>query len=121
MTLTCTCHCGNVEITLPQLPETAVSCNCSICRRLGTWWTKYEKADVSIVFNKQPSVGYIWGDRCIEFQHCPICASVTHYTGTSDYPSTQVAINARMLSLPEQQNIHIRHFDGADSWTFLDE
>ena len=32
------CHCGAVKIAVAEAPATVTSCNCSICRRLGTLW-----------------------------------------------------------------------------------
>ena len=121
MTETCSCHCGNIEITVAHLPEKAISCNCSICRRLASWWARYPKDLVTIHHQQQPTVGYIWGDRCIEFHHCPICGCTTHYSNAENHHSDDMAINARMFNLEQRKGIHIRQFDGADSFTFIDE
>ena len=29
------CHCGAVRLVLPAVPDEALSCNCSLCRRSG--------------------------------------------------------------------------------------
>ena len=38
------CHCGAVAYTVEADPATAMTCNCSICSRLGAVWTFAPKA-----------------------------------------------------------------------------
>ena len=37
-TLNGSCHCGAIAYTVEADPEAAMSCNCSICSRLGAVW-----------------------------------------------------------------------------------
>jgi len=39
--ITGSCHCGAVHIAVAEAPASVKSCNCSICRRLGTLWAYY--------------------------------------------------------------------------------
>jgi hypothetical protein len=58
----------------------------------------------------------------IDFHHCPQCGCITHYTGTGKGEEVvdRMAINTRMCSLADMKDIPIRHFDGADTWAFID-
>lgn len=116
------CHCGNISFKADHKPESLTECNCSICNRYGSKWAYYKTSEVSVTFKEQDSTTYRWGDRVIDFHHCPICGCMTHYTGTeeSDEPMDRIAVNARMVHLSDIEGIKVRHFDGADSWTFLD-
>jgi len=107
------CHCGAVRIRAP-VPAQISECNCSICRKLGSRWAYYSPAEVSIAGSTAP---YIHGDRTLATHHCPTCGCTTHWLGLDAY-ADRVAVNARLMSGVE--NVPVRHFDGADTWTFLD-
>ncbi len=88
------CHCGNVRLTLSELTPTATECNCSLCSR--------------------------HGDEMIDFQHCGQCGCITHYTSTGKAPSERVAVNYRMFESDVTLSLKLRHFDGANTWSYLD-
>ncbi len=117
------CHCGNIKLTASgNTPETLTECNCSICHRYGARWAYFKPDEVQVEMS-QPSVTYRWSDEVVDFHHCPICGCLTHYTSTEkDLPveGRKVAINARMCSREQTESIRIRHFDGANTWQFLD-
>jgi hypothetical protein len=46
---------------------------------------------------------------------------VTHYTSTDKSPTQKVAINFKMVTPEEINNIQIRYFDGVDSWKYLND
>jgi len=117
--LSASCHCGNISIIASHTPETVTSCNCSLCRRYGAIWAYFKTAEVNIAVKSEQPRAYIWGDEIINFMCCPICGCVTHYTGREKAPD-RVAVNTRMSPLDEVADIPIRHFDGADTWEYLD-
>ena len=94
MALNGSCHCGAVRIEVPSAPEWAASCNCSICRKLGSLVSYYpDDGGVRITGETVP---YIWGDRMIALQHCPVCACFTDWRSTGKSYG-KVGINARLL------------------------
>ena len=108
------CHCGNVELSFEELPDTYTICNCSICRRYGVKWIYFTSSEVSIK-EKIPTIEYIWGDKMIAFHHCPTCGCVSHYMGVADSEFDRVAINANLLENPQLlDELAIRKFNGAD-------
>ena len=110
------CHCGNVQIEMGEKPESVMSCNCSVCGRLGAIWAYYDPAQVTITTEKSPAVPYRWGDEDIDFSHCSICGCVTHWASTENYSESKMAVNTRMVSRQDMEGIPVRMFDGADSW-----
>lgn len=108
------CHCGNVELSFKQLPESYTICNCSICRRYAVKWIYFTPSDVEIS-EKIPTTEYIWGDKMIAFHHCSTCGCVSHYTGLPDSGVDKIAINANLLEHPQLlKELVIRKFNGAD-------
>lgn len=116
-----TCHCGNVHIETAELPTLIVSCNCSVCFRMGALWGYYSAADVDVHHETAPTDSYRWGDEKIAFHHCPDCGCVTHYTSTEKAENKRTVINFRMVDRHITEKIPLRKFDGADTWQFIEE
>lgn len=115
-----TCHCGNVSVEVETKPESIMSCNCSVCGRLGAMWSYYEQSDVTVTAEK-PLVHYRWGDEELDFGHCPTCGCVMYWAGNENSESTRMGINTRMV-VPRDvlADIPVQMFDGADSWTIVE-
>ena len=121
MTMELNCHCGNIRLSVEQAPETLTSCNCSICNRYGAQWGYYAPEQVEIAAAEDAAVSYRWGDGYLDFMHCTVCGCVMHYITTDKASEAKVGINFRMAPLADVRPIQVRHFDGADTWKFLDE
>jgi hypothetical protein len=122
MSLTGTCHCGDVEVTIPRAPEKATVCNCSMCRRYGAIWGYYVPRDVEV--NAKPGAleGYEWGDKSIRFMRCVNCGCVTHYDLlVSQGEDDTMCVNIRMFPPEAIGNVRIRRFDGANTWKYLED
>ena len=94
------CHCGAVRIAVPFPPGDnperpfVASCNCSICRKLGSLVVYYP--DDGSVRVQGETARYVWGDRMINLHFCPTCGCHTHWTSTGEsYGYT--GMNARLL------------------------
>jgi hypothetical protein len=118
--VTASCHCAAVRLELAELPAAVTDCNCSVCRRYGALWAYYTPDQVRLDAEPEALAGYSWGDRTIEFRHCRHCGCVTHYESTDKHAQSRIAINARMLPPGVTGSLPVRHFDGADSWEYLD-
>jgi hypothetical protein len=114
------CHCGNVQLKIPHLSERAVSCNCSICSRYASIWGHFTESEVSVEIGPKGISAYSHGDKMINFNHCNECGCITHYTSTKPSPTARLSVNYRMFGHEIVQQLNIRHFDGADTWEFLD-
>lgn len=114
MKIEASCHCGNIVIESNKLQDTITECNCSICRRLATRWMYFTSQEVAVTCNTQNSKPYLWGDKGIEFHHCPICGCTTHYVGTPSSGLDRIAINANLLEPKLTEYLTIRRFNGAE-------
>ena len=94
MTIAGSCHCGAVRIAVPAAPEWVASCNCSICRKLGSLVAYYP--DDGTVRVEGETIPYVWGDRMIAMHHCPVCACFTDWRSTGE-SFGRVGVNARLL------------------------
>jgi hypothetical protein len=114
--LEASCHCGAVKLGVPSAPTQLTSCNCSICRRLGTLWCYYTPPEVRIT---GATATYQWGDKTLDLHRCTTCGCVTHWSPV-DPALNRMGVNARLLDPVVITDVRVRRFDGADTWEFLD-
>ena len=114
------CHCGAVRLTLPFAPDTATSCNCSLCRRVAGIWAYYECGTVSIQGHPENTEAYVWGDRTLRNLRCRTCGNLTHWEPLDPKPGARHGVNLRNFEPSLLETVVVRHFDGAGTWAFLD-
>jgi hypothetical protein len=114
------CRCGNVRLTLSHPPHYLVKCNCSICLRLGALWAHYSADSVNIEGHPQNTSDYIWGKATLKTIRCSNCGCATHWEALSPEAGADFGININNFSKGLIESSPVRHFDGAESWTWLD-
>jgi hypothetical protein len=118
--LSATCHCGAVKVEVPSRPETLCDCNCSLCRRIGGLWAYYKVDEVRVWGHPENTDGYVWGDKTLRNVRCRTCGCSTHWEPLEPKADSKMGVNARNMDPAEIASVRIRHFDGADTWTYLD-
>lgn len=119
-TIDFSCHCRAVKLSVKELPDHFMQCNCSTCGRYGAKWAYYEAERVVTDFDPNHISSYQWGDKECEFFHCVKCGCMTHYEATDKKPKYRIAINGRMLvDRNLMDSMPSKYFDGRDSWEML--
>lgn len=120
------CHCGRVGWTLNAEPQWLTRCNCSYCRRSGALWAHASQAEISVHGDPADRIRYTHGEAMLAFVSCRHCGCTTHWENLSagsdgqKPEETRMAVNAAMSDPGQISHLRVRHFDGADSWDFLD-
>ena len=114
------CHCGAVGFRTDVQPKQLVDCNCSICRKLGVLWAHVPREGVEFLGSEDATLAYSHGKRELAFHSCRTCGCTTHWIGHSPDLAT-MAVNCRLIDPAAMRAIPVRRFDGAETWTFLDE
>ncbi|MGL1894715.1 MAG: hypothetical protein OCD02_24055 [Spirochaetaceae bacterium] len=114
------CHCGNVKLEFNELSEDLADCNCSICRKIGMLWLIIDISKVSITIEKSPTTVYLWGEKNLEYHHCPICGCTTHAKTVESAKDAFSGINARLVDDEKVKRIPVKVFDGADTNKYLE-
>ncbi len=118
MAITGTCHCGAVSYEFRHQPSKTTSCNCSVCRRLSALWIYAPVDDVTITGSTDH---YAYGEKSLAFHRCRTCGCATHWENLKpDGDDVYMAVNLRLADPDVVAQVPVRHFDGADTWTFLD-
>ncbi|KAK4496810.1 hypothetical protein PRZ48_012794 [Zasmidium cellare] len=100
MPITATCHCADISITAPRLPDFINDCQCGVCRRYGAAWGYYPIDDAQVT--KEPGAStkiYLWGDRDCEFHFCARCGGVVFWWPTEKLlrRSREMGLNTNMV------------------------
>jgi len=106
------CHCGTVTWRFADIPESATSCNCTLCRRYGALWVygfKDEEIDVN-----GPTRSYLRDPRTIEFHFCRDCGCVTYWKTKDPGEDGRhyIAVNLRLAEPKSISTVPIQRFDG---------
>lgn len=114
-----TCHCGAVRLQLVAMPTHAVRCNCSICRRLAAVWADCHADMLRVEGHPASTEAYVWGDRSLRYVRCRYCGCTTHWESLlPDTGPPHVCVNLRNFPAALLEQVTLRYFDGADSWTY---
>jgi hypothetical protein len=106
------CHCGAVHWRFEGTPESATTCNCSVCRRWGALWAYgffNEAITVSGATHK-----YVWNQKWLEFHFCPTCACMIYWRAATPGADGRLygAVNLRLAtSAADVQAIPLVHHD----------
>jgi hypothetical protein len=114
------CHCGTVQLSFRGAPARLVRCNCSICRRLGASWGHGTSDIITVTAAPDATIAYSHGEKSIAFHSCQTCGCTTHWVSLLDDSPANMAMNMSLAPPKDIADLPVRHFDGADSWTFLD-
>lgn len=114
------CHCGAVRFDYNATADRAVSCNCSVCRRLGATWIYANADQIRFHMAEGATRRYLRGEGKIGFHSCTTCGCPTHWENMSEPDTGHMAVNLNLCDPAEAAKIPLRHFDGADSWSFID-
>ena len=115
------CLCGAVTYEVATAPDKVTSCNCSACRRMGGLWAYYRPDQVRVTGETVGFTRSVEGEPpMLALHHCPTCGCVTHWTPLTP-DGDRMGVNARLMAPVVLAAARVRHLDGADTWTFLDE
>ncbi len=106
------CHCGAVEWRFDGVPESAESCNCTICRRYGVLWAYgFDGEGVDVT-----GATTIYIPRRTAFHFCAACGCVAYWREVEPGPKgrRRIAVNLRLAEPDAVANIPVRRVVGLD-------
>ncbi|ESQ89542.1 aldehyde-activating protein [Asticcacaulis sp. AC460] len=84
MTIIVSCHCGSSRIRLSSAPDTAKSCNCTLCSRVGALRSYFAPEEVEVLTAEHDTVYTASGMNLHHF--CGKCGNHL-YADTPDWAS----------------------------------
>lgn len=107
------CHCGAVKFTVVgDPPTTAMSCNCSHCRRKGLLsFTPLET--LSVIAGDDVLTEYRFNKHALAHRFCPTCGCQPFATGNGPDGKEIAAINLRCVPGIDLDRLDVEQVDGA--------
>jgi hypothetical protein len=108
------CHCGRVAFDVEGEIDSAMACNCSMCRRRGSllWFVPMPRLQLKT--SDEAASTYLFNKHVIKHRFCANCG--IHTWGEAIHPKTgqsTAAINIRCLEGVDLDKVKVTHFDGA--------
>lgn len=110
------CHCGAVAFAVEaDAPKSALSCNCSHCRRKGFLLAFVPAAEFTLTSGADKLREYTYNTHKIRHQFCTICGTQAFAFGKGQDGSDVRAINLRCVPGIELEKLELQPFDGASA------
>lgn len=108
------CHCGAVAFTVAgELPESALSCNCSHCRRKGLLLTFVQADSFTLDRGHDALATYFFNQHKIAHRFCTACGCQPFAEGRDKEGGETRAINLRCVPEAQLDTLELQKFDGA--------
>jgi hypothetical protein len=110
------CHCGKVKYKVnADLSGELITCNCSMCSRLGVILTFVPSSQFTLVQGREALTDYQFNTKTIHHLFCKTCGIQSFAEGKGPDGSEMVAINARCLEGVDPTSLKTKQFDGRSS------
>jgi hypothetical protein len=106
------CHCGAVRYRVTMALEGAMTCNCSICSRVGSMLAFVPASAFELLSGEDALTDYQFGKKNIHHLFCSRCGIKSFGRGRGPDGVEMVAINVRCLDGVDLDAIPTRRFDG---------
>jgi hypothetical protein len=110
--LTGSCHCGAIAYTAEVDPTTAITCNCSICSRLGAVWAFTPATKFKLTKGEGKLGDYQFNKHRLHHRYCPSCGIESFAQGKGKDGSEQVGINLRCCDGIDVNKLSPKQVDG---------
>jgi len=112
--LTGSCHCGAVRVTIPAAPDYINDCNCSLCMTRRAIWGYFSPRDVTISGETHHYVRSDLREASLGTHWCAKCGTTTHWAAFDpDYD--RMGVNMLLFAPEAWAGIEVRAVDGR-SW-----
>lgn len=106
------CHCGAVRYEVMTDLSTVISCNCSLCARVG-WLLAFVPAErFALLSGEEALTDYQFNKKVIHHLFCKYCGVRSFSRGTGGDGNVSVAVNVRCLDGVDAAIIPSTMFDG---------
>ena len=108
------CHCGAVqfEVDAPP-PTTAISCNCSHCRRRGALLSFFPASQFKVTQGSEALRSYKFNTHKIDHQFCQACGIEAFAHGAKPDGTPVYAVNLRCVPAIDLDVLELQKYDGA--------
>ena len=106
------CHCGKVRFETTLAIEKVISCNCSICGRVGALRTFTPASQFKLLSGEDSLTDYQFGKEHLHHLFCKVCGIHSFASGKGRDGTEMRAVNVRCLEGVDPNALEVTHFDG---------
>lgn len=106
------CHCGAVAFEAEGDIDSALACNCSICRRKGSLLWFIPRDQLRLKTPEEAASTYTFNKHVIKHRFCPTCGIHPYGEGTDPKGNAMAAINLRCVENVDLDAVPVHHYDG---------
>jgi hypothetical protein len=106
------CHCRKVTFETTLAPDKAMSCNCSICNRVGALRVFVPATQFKLLTGADSLTDYQFGKQHLHHTFCKVCGVHAFASGNAKDGSLMYAVNTRCLEGVDVTKAEVTHFDG---------
>ncbi|MFT3998434.1 MAG: GFA family protein [Asticcacaulis sp.] len=107
------CHCGKISFEVEGDFNTAIDCNCSLCRRRGSLLAFVARTDFKLNGSREGPSVYQFNQHRLKHYFCDTCGIAPFSEGNKPDGSEMTAVNLRCLPDVDLDALTIRKWDGA--------
>jgi len=106
------CHCGEVRYEVTTDLADVMSCNCSICTKLGALWMFTTPDQFALRTGEECLTEYRFNTRSVQHLSCTACGIESFVRGEMPDGTAVVGINVRCLDGVDIAALKPKPFDG---------
>lgn len=106
------CHCGRIRFEVEGSIDSALSCNCSICRRKGSLLWFVPREALRLLTPESEAATYTFNKHVIRHRFCPACGIHPYGEGKGPDGNAMAAINLRCIEGIELESVPVKRYDG---------
>lgn len=106
------CHCGDVRYETTVDLGSVMSCNCSICQKIGALWAFVKPDQFALRSGEDCLTDYQFSRKTIHHLFCKECGVESFVRGQMPDGSDVVGVNVRCLDGVDIATLDPKPFDG---------
>lgn len=106
------CHCGKIAFEVEGTLESAMSCNCSMCRRKGALMWFVPRDALRLLTPEEGMSTYLFNKHVIKHRFCSVCGIHPFGEGADPQGNRMAAVNIRCLEDIDLEKVPVTHYDG---------
>ncbi|MEO6609634.1 MAG: GFA family protein [Aestuariivirga sp.] len=106
------CQCGAVRYEVDVDLDSALTCNCSRCQKLGSVLSFTQGEKFHLLKGEDNLTEYLFNTNRIHHLFCKTCGIESFAKGNDAKGTSFVAINANCLDGVNPRELNSKHFDG---------
>lgn len=108
------CHCGKIAFTVDGDFDSAIDCNCSMCRRRGALLAFVPREALTLTTPEADVATYTFNKHALQHHFCTHCGIAPYSEGTDPRSGQKMAaVNLRCVPDVDLAALQVRQADGA--------